>query len=99
MNFGIWLVVDKFKFLPMPDEITKDHHHKHSAEVMRDYLYMFGRGVFRNKFWFTKEHGVKESWIRISIANSFKELQPLCLFKDTDSVLLVLNSKGIRYFC
>ena len=28
----------------------------------------------------------------------FKELWPLCLFKDTDSILPVLNSKGIRHF-
>ena len=54
--------------------------------------------VFQNEFWFTKEYGVKEYWIRISIANSFKELRPLCLFKDTDSVLPVLNSKGIQHF-
>ena len=98
VNFGIWLVVDKFKFLPMPDEITNDHHHKYSAEVMRDCLCMFGREVFENEFWFTKEYGIKESWIRVSIANSFKELRPLCLFKDTNSVLPVLNSKGIRHF-
>lgn len=47
-----------------------------------------------NEFWIMKEYGVKVSWTRISIADSYR-WQPFCYLKDSGFILSLSDYKFV----
>lgn len=47
-----------------------------------------------NEFWIMKEYGVKVSWTRISIADSYR-WQPFCCLKDSGFILSLSDYKFV----
>ncbi|XP_024043056.1 F-box/kelch-repeat protein At3g06240-like [Citrus clementina] len=92
------LVEDKFKFLALPHLFGYDAIYSYSVRSIGDCLCLIPVTTkWEKEFWIMKEYGVKESWTRISLANSILHLQPLCPFKDSDSFLSVLGEKFVLF--
>ncbi|KAK9205627.1 hypothetical protein WN943_015895 [Citrus x changshan-huyou] len=92
------LVEDKFKFLALPHLFGYDAIYSYSVRSIGDCLCLIPVTTkWEKEFWIMKEYGVKESWTRISLANSILHLQPLCPFKDSDLFLSVLGEKFVLF--
>ncbi|KAK9200598.1 hypothetical protein WN944_015796 [Citrus x changshan-huyou] len=92
------LVEDKFKFLALPHLFGYDAIYSYSVRSIGDCLCLIPVTTkWEKEFWIMKEYGVKESWTRISLANSILHLQPLCPFKDSDLFLSVLDEKFVLF--